>query len=353
MSGVRPLALAMWKGFIRDRMTLFFTILFPLMFLFLFGAIFADPAQPRSEIDVVGRSDLIDSLPDDARAAFDDAFDVTRTDDRDEAIRRVREGDADAALEQDGDRLVVHFSRADPTKAAVVQGTLRGFVDAANIAAAGVEPRYALDARQVEDSSLTGIQFVAPGLVGWAVATSATFGAALTLVTWRQSELLRRIRMTPVPTASVVSARVMVTMIVALAQLAIFIGLAALVFDLQLTGSWYMAVPLVMAGTLTFMAIGLLCGSVARTSEGASGLANLIVLPMAFLSGSFIPLDIGPDWLRTVSHAFPLRYLNEGMLDVMVRGQGPDAVLAPIAVLLGAAAVITAIATRWFRWDKA
>ena len=264
-----------------------------------------------------------------------------------------REGDADAALEQDGDRLVVHFSRADPTEAAVVQGTLGGFVDAANIAVAGVEPRYTLDARQVEDSSLQGIQFVAPGLVGWAVATSATFGAALTLVTWRQSELLRRIRMTPVPTAAVVSARVMVTMIVALGQLVIFMGLAVVVFDLRLTGSWYMAVPLVMAGTLTFMAIGLLCGSVARTSEGASGLANLLVLPMAFLSGSFVPLEVAPDWLRTVSHAFPLRYLNEGMLDVMVRGRGPDAVLVPIAVLLGAAALITAIATRWFRWDKA
>lgn len=353
MRGIRPLAVAMAKGFVRDRMTLFFTILFPLMFLFLFGSIFADPAQPRSELLVIGRSALVDGLTGDARAAVDDSFAVTSTDDRDDAIRQVREGDADAAVEQDGDRLVVRFSRADATEAAVVQGTLQGYVDAANVDAAGVEPRYALDAQPVEDDSLQGIQFVAPGLVGWAVATSATFGAALTLVTWRQSELLRRIRMAPVSTAAVVSARVLVTMAVALVQLTIFVGLAVIVFDLRLTGSWYMAVPLVASGTLTFMAIGLLCGSIARTSEGASGLANLIVLPMAFLSGSFIPLDVGPAWLSTVSRAFPLRYLNEGMLDVMVRGRGPGAVLVPMAVLLGSAAVITAIATRSFRWDKA
>jgi ABC-2 type transport system permease protein len=51
--------------------------------------------------------------------------------------------------------------------------------------------------------------------------------------------------------------------------------------------------------------------------------ANLIVLPMAFLAGSFIPLDVAPGWLKGVSHVLPQRYLNEGMLDVMVRGKGP------------------------------
>ena len=54
-----------------------------------------------------------------------------------------------------------------------------------------------------------------------------------------------------------------------------------------------MAVPLVIAGTLAFLAIGLFVGSIAKTAEGGSGLANLIILPMAFLSGAFIPLEVG------------------------------------------------------------
>ena len=84
-----------------------------------------------------------------------------------------------------------------------------------------------------------------------------------------------------------------------------------------------MAIPLLVAGTLAFLAIGLLAGAVAKTPEGAVNLANFIVLPMAFLSGSFFPLEGAPGWLQTVSKAFPLRHLNEGMLDVMVRGAGP------------------------------
>ena len=83
------------------------------------------------------------------------------------------------------------------------------------------------------------------------------------------------------------------------------------------------------------MSLGVFAGAVTKTVEGAVALANFLVLPMAFLSGSFFPLDDAPPWLDFVSHLMPLRYLNDGMLDVMVRGQGPSAALLPMAVLLG------------------
>ena len=99
------------------------------------------------------------------------------------------------------------------------------------------------------------------------------------------------------------------------------------------------------------MAVGLLAGAVAKTTEGAVNMANFIVLPMAFLSGSFFPLDAAPAWLQGVSQTLPLRHLNEGMLDVMVRGEPWTAVLLPGAILLGFAVVVTAVAARLFRWE--
>ncbi len=351
MSGVKTLATAMAKGFLRDRMALFFTLLFPVMFLLFFGTLLSSEGSSRSDLVVVGRPALIEGLPETARSAFDDAFKVERSDDLEDAQAKVRDGDVDGAVAQQGDRLLVYTSRADPTSSAVILGTLQGFVDATNVAVTGQAPRYSMVPQQVEDESLAPIQYVAPGLLGWAVATSATFGAALTLVTWRQSELLRRLRLAPVSPPAIVAARVAVTLGVAMAQLAIFLVLSIVMFDLQLNGPWYLAVPLVAAGTLSFMAIGLFCGAVAKTSDGASGLVNLIVLPMAFLSGSFIPLDAAPSWLRAVSKVLPLSYLNEGMLDVMVRGKGPSAVILPLAVLLGFAAVVSLLAARLFRWD--
>jgi ABC-2 type transport system permease protein len=345
------LSRAMWLGFVRDRMAVFFVILFPLMFLVLFGGIFSDSGQSKSKLVEVGSVALLDQLPTEAKQAFDQAFEVSHSGNLEGAVQQVRDGDVDAAVEQQGNQLVLHFSQADQVKAAVVRGTLGAFVDAANVAATGRPPTYTLDAQQVEDDSLKTIQYVTPGLLGWAVAMSATFGAALTLVQWRTTKLLRRLRLAPVPTSSIVFARVFVSLGIALVQMAIFLGLAVAVFGLKLTGSWWMGIPLVACGTLAFMAIGLLAGSFSKTSEGASGVANLIVLPMAFLAGSFIPLDVAPGWLQTVSRALPLRYLNEGMLDVMVRGKGPAAALVPMAVLLGFAVVLALVATRLFRWE--
>jgi len=345
------LSVAIMRGFVRDRSAVFFAIIFPLMFLVLFGGLFNSQDVSRIDLIEVGSVPLIDDLPKDARAAFEATFEITRSDDLAEAIDQVRKGDADVAIEQQGDTLVAHYTQTEQVKAAVTQGTLRAFVDGANVAATGSPPRYDLQAEQVEDDSLSTIQFVTPGLLGWAVAMSAAFGAAATLQGWRQSKLMRRLQLAPVSTSTVVGARVAVTLVVSMCQLAIFLGVASLLFDLRLTGSWWMAIPLVAMGTLCFMALGLLAGALAKTTEGAVNMANFFVLPMAFLSGSFFPLDAAPAWLQRVSDILPLKHLNEGMLDVMVRGEGPGAALAPFGILAAFAVVITLVAARLFRWE--
>jgi ABC-2 type transport system permease protein len=351
MKPLKAISMAILRGFFRDKASVFFAILFPLMFLVLFGGIFSDQTSSRNDLVEIGPVSLIDNLPPAARTEFDKAFKVTHTKDRAAALAKVRKGDADVAVEMDGRTLVAHYTQTDQVKSAVTRGTLSAFVDATNQAASGRPPAYSLRTERVEDKSLKTIQFVTPGLLGWAVAMSAAFGAAATLQGWRQSKLLRRIQLSPVPTTTVVGARVLVTVLIAFVQMAIFIGLGSAAFGLRLTGSWWMSIPLLVAGTLCFMSLGLLAGAVAKTTEGAVNLANFFVLPMAFLSGSFFPLDGSPTWLQVLSKALPLRHLNDGMLDVMVRGQGPGAALAPMGILLGFALVVGLVAVRLFKWE--
>ncbi|CAN5442104.1 hypothetical protein BH10ACT10_BH10ACT10_15320 [soil metagenome] len=351
MTAFRAVALAIVKGFLRDKMSMFFAVVFPLMFLVLFGGVFNYESSPKIDLVAVGDVALVDGLSAGAKDAFDQTFAVTHAASLDAAVATVRKGDADAAIEMRGDTLVAHYTQTDQVKAAITQGTLGAFVDGANQDASGQPPRYTFRTERVEDKSLKTIQFVTPGLLGWAVAMSAAFGAAATLQGWRNSKLLRRLQLSPVSARTVVGARVVVTVLIALLQMAIFVGLGMSAFGLQLTGSWWMSIPLLVAGTLSFMSLGLLAGALAKTQEGAVNLANFLVLPMAFLSGSFFPLEGSPDWLQIVSKLMPLRHLNDGMLDVMVRGQGPGAALAPIGILLVFAAVVTLIAVRLFRWE--
>jgi ABC-2 type transport system permease protein len=345
------LSLAIVRGFVRDKASVFFAIVFPLMFLVLFGGLFADPSSSKVDMIQVGSVSFIDQMPAQEKAAFEETFQITRSDDLDAAVAEVKKGDADVAVELQGDTLVAHYTRTDQVKASVTQGVLRAFVDGTNLALSGQPPTYQLRVEQVEDDSLDVIQFVTPGLLGWAVAMSASFGAAATLNGWRNSKLLRRLQLSPVPTRTLVGARVAVTIAVALTQMAIFLALGMTAFGLQLTGAWLVSIPLLVVGTLCFMAIGLLSGAVAKTPEGAVNIANLLVLPMSFLSASFFPLDAAPGWLQAVAHVLPLWWLNEGMLDVMVRGEPASAALLPMLVLAAFAVAVTALAAKLFRWE--
>jgi ABC-2 type transport system permease protein len=211
-----------------------------------------------------------------------------------------------------------------------------------------------VDSGNVEDSSLKPIQYIAPGVLSWGVATSAVFGSALTLVSWRKKQVLRRIRLAPVSAPTVLTARVVVTLGVAIVQALVFIGVGLIpAFGLKLTGMWWLAVPVFLLGVLAFFAIGMLVGAFCKTEEAATGAANIVVLPMAFLSGTFFPIDQAPPWMRTVSEIFPLRHMNDGIMDFLVRGQDASALLAPCLVLGGFVLVVGLIAAKIFQWEDA
>ena len=349
---LRSLSLAMLRGFIRDRTAMVFTILIPVLFLVLFGSIYKNSSAPKVTVIEVGKVSLLDQSAGGGHGQLGQVLAITRSARLAPALAAVRKGTDDAAVQQQGRRLLVHYSIADQTTASLVQTVFASIVQQADQAAAGRAPAFQLTTRQVEDISLKPIQYLAPGLLGWAIASGAAFGAAITLVSWRKDKLLRRLRLAPVSTASIVTARIGISVLIALIQLAVFLAVATLpYFGLKLAASWWMAVPLVACGTLAFMSIGLLVGAIAKTQQAATSIANLIILPMAFLGGSFIPLAFAPAWIQQVSYVMPLRYLVIGMQDVMARGEGPSAALPAIGILLAFCAVITLISVRVFRWD--
>jgi ABC-2 type transport system permease protein len=341
------LARAMLLGFFRDRTALFFIFFFPLMFLVVFGLVFRSDGGEPTTIGVVGEGPIIEALP-------REVLEPERYDSLDEAVEAVRDGDLSAVVAQEGERVVVRFAASDQVRAGTIQGILSSVVNSANLEATGQPPTFTLDSAQVEDEAFEPIQFLTPGILSWGVATSAAFGAALTLVAWRKKQLLRRIRLSPAPVWTVVGARVGVSLVTALVQGALFVGIALTPpFGLTLSGQWWLAIPLLLVGTLAFLSIGLLVGAVAKTEEAASAMANFVVLPMAFLSGTFFDISQAPPWLQTFSQLLPLRHMNDGMLDVLVRDQGAEALVVPCAVLLGFAAVLTAVSAKLFSWDDA
>ncbi|WP_328540362.1 ABC transporter permease [Streptomyces sp. NBC_00344] len=207
----------------------------------------------------------------------------------------------------------------------------------------------------VQDGGPPYINYIAPGVLSWGVGNAAMFGVAFTMMHWRRDDILRLIWRTPTSLPSVLASRYAIAVGVGLVQAVLFTGVALLpLFGLRLAASWPLVIPVLILGITTFMALGLVIGSLANTPEAVAAIANCIMVPMAFLSGSFYPGDLMPGWLRDVSLALPLRYFNDGVLGVLSRthhGSAADIGLA-CAGLIGFAVLFALIAAKTFRWSN-
>jgi ABC-2 type transport system permease protein len=338
--------------FFRDKALIFFTIVLPLLALPVFAVVHGGDSTVRAKVAQIGDIGLLDSLDDAERAEVDGTLTITKLTDESTALADVKKGDYDALIEQGpGNTLVLRYSTADPTIASIVRTNVNSLVQQANLDDAGEPATYSLQSSEVESEKPDPIEYLTPGLLGWGVATGAVFNTALALVSLRRRQVLRRMRLAPISAATIMASRIAITMIIALAQTALFVLVASLPwFGLTLTGDWWLVVPLVLCATLAFMSVGVLVGSYAKNEESANGLAQLLVLPMSLMSGAFFPLDNAPDWLQTIGHVMPLQYLVEGSETVLSQGGGLLDVLPTMGGMLFFAAVLGLIAWRFFAW---
>jgi ABC-2 type transport system permease protein len=197
------------------------------------------------------------------------------------------------------------------------------------------------------------IDSIASGVLAWGVANAALFGAAFTLMQWRRDDLLRLVRLTPTSAVAVVASRLVVALLVAATQVALFLGIAMLpAFGMRLADTWPAAVPVLVTGVVAFLAAGVLIGTFADTSEAVAAISNFVMVPMAFLSGSFLPLQTMPDYLEKASRLLPLRYLNDGVQAGFTGHGGIDQVWTACLALAGFALVAVLVALRTFRWSN-
>ncbi|GAA3383172.1 ABC transporter permease [Cryptosporangium minutisporangium] len=207
--------------------------------------------------------------------------------------------------------------------------------------------------QQVEDTSVNYITYIAPGVLSWGLANAALFTVAFTLMQWRNDDLLRLIRMTPAPLWSVLASRFVVAQFIGVLQAVLFVGVAMLPFlGMSLDPRWPLALPILVLAIATFLALGLIVGARTKTPEAVAAVANCVIVPMAFLSGSFFPLHLMPGFLQVISKVLPLRYVNDGMSYALAgRGTLADYGIA-CAALAGFTIVFGAIGMRMFRWSN-
>jgi ABC-2 type transport system permease protein len=341
---VYAMTIASLKMIVRDRTALFFSLLFPIVFITLFGLIFGNAGSSRPDLDVVGTGPLVSALEQSKAVKIHVQPDATT------AIKRVHDGDETGALVLSGGSARLYYQASSTAEGPVLREVVQGVANSLNLRASGRPPLVTVRTRAVEDRNLSYIDYLVPGLLAMAICQSAVFGIAFSLVAFRTKGILRRLRLTPMPLGEFAVARVLTALCLALSQSVVLLAVGRFLFGVEIAGNLLSLIPLVLFGALCFIAIGLLVGSIAKTEDSAAAMANIVTLPMTFLAGVFFPLNNAPGFVQAISRVLPLTYLANGLRGVAVSDRSFAWTLPKLGLLAAFTVVIVAASLRSFRW---
>jgi ABC-type multidrug transport system permease subunit len=226
----------------------------------------------------------------------------------------------------------------------------RLLADRAVQAAAGQRDAVHAENQLVHETGSRYIDFVVPGLLGMNLMGSAIWGLGFSIVEARQKKLLKRMVASPMPRWQYLASFLLSRLGMLVLEVAAFLGFARVVFGVPFRGSLWQLGFLCVLISMAFSALGLLISSRAKTMEAASGLMNLVMLPMWILSGVFFSASRFPGLIQPFVRALPLTAANEALRANMLQGTGLDHLMAPVAILLAWLVVPFAVSLKIFRW---
>jgi len=226
----------------------------------------------------------------------------------------------------------------------------RLLVDRALQAAAGQRDAMHAENQLIHETGSRYIDFVIPGLLGMNLMGSAIWGLGFSIVEARQKKLLKRLVASPMPRWQYLTSFLLSRLVMLIVEVAAFLGFARLAFGVPFRGSLWQLGILCVLTSLSFSALGLLISSRARTMEAASGLMNLVMLPMWIFSGVFFSSSRFPAIIQPFVRILPLTAANDAFRANMLQGVGLDHLGMPVAILLAWLIVPFAVALKIFRW---
>jgi ABC-type multidrug transport system permease subunit len=228
--------------------------------------------------------------------------------------------------------------------------TARLLADRAVQVAAGQQETVQSRNQLVHETGSRYIDFVVPGLLGMNLMGSAIWGLGFAIVEARQKKLLKRMVASPMPRWQYLASFLLSRLILLVIEVVAFLGFAGLVFGVPFRGSLLELAFLCVLTSVAFSALGLLISSRARTMEAASGLMNLVMLPMWILSGVFFSASRFPAVIQPFVRALPLTAANEAFRANMLQGVGLNHLMQQVAILLAWLVAPFLVSLRIFRW---
>ena len=349
----------------RDKVALFFTIGFPLIFLFVFGGLNSGSKDISFNVAVINESE----------SSFSKEF-VKNTDDNEvlkvnqeittleQAKEKMTRSELDAAIvlpKGFGDiaagktyptgRANIVYTQNNQQSAQALSSILDAQFKKVNANFVASEVPFTVSTEQLNERSLSAFDYTFAGLLGFAIIGMGIFGPINVFPELKKMGILRRLSTTPLKVWQYFMATMIGQVFIGLISLAVMFIVAILIFKLNIVGNYFELALLLILGIITILGIGLALGGWAKNERQVAPLANIIVFPMMFLSGTFFPRFLMPEWLQNISAFLPLTPIIDGIRLIATEGKHLIDILPQVGLIGLWAIVIYAIAFKVFRWE--
>jgi len=193
---------------------------------------------------------------------------------------------------------------------------------------------------------LSALQYYVPTIAALSVLGSCYGQLAVALAARRQNGILKRVRATPLPAWAYFAGLLAHCVLVSFVDVALIIGVGRL-YGVPLPSHWLAIAATLVLGAASFCALGVAVASVISNAEAAPAVAQLVLFPLLFISGTYMPIHSA--MLNRIAGWLPVRPFNEALTGPFAQNAGPD--WRHLAVLAAWGVIGAIVATRRFRWD--
>lgn len=353
------------RRFFRDKLAIFFTVGFPLIFLFVFGGLNSGNKDVSFNIALINNADSSYAKEFVKTAETGKILKVNKeVTTESEAKERMTRSEIDATIILPKDFGQVQPGTAFPTgqakiiytqnnqqSATALASILDGQFRQINSKFVKNETPFSVKTEEINERSLSAFDYAFSGLLGFAIIGMGIFGPVNVFPELKKMGILRRLSTTPLKVWQYFLATMIGQAVIGLLSLAIMFAVAIAVFHLNVVGNYFELIIFLILGITLILGIGLALGGWAKNERQAAPLSNIIVFPMMFLSGTFFPRFLMPEWLQNVSGLLPLTPVIDGIRLIATEGKHFTDILPQLGLIGVWMIVIYAIAFKVFRWE--
>lgn len=349
MKAFRALLINEIRNFTRDRMMLFFTLLFPLVFILLFGFLMGG----MGDVEHATLGVVFDSQDDEIllmqTLEGSGLRDVRQLSSLQSLEDDMADGRIDFGVVWNGSALRFIYDPSRLQENYAFQQLANGIAATFNMQrqnASSAINVVRIDAGEIK--SISWFNLVLPGILAFTILSSGLFAISGHLTQMKQRNILDRLIVTPMSPATLLLAIALVRLAVGALSTLITLGVGILVFRLHFTIDWLRYGVFVVCSTLGTMGLGTLIALIVRRPSSAGNVANAAAMIMMFMAGIYFPVSFMPAFMRTMSRLMPLTHMANVMRHVTgVLDMSDLRFWTTSAVFLGMALVLFPILGRY------